>query len=173
MGTDPSRRKAPRNPVENVTWNDCRDFVAALNARTSGGKFALPSEAQWEYACRAKGATKWCFGDDEALLPQYAWYLANARRSVHVVGARRPNAWGLYDMHGNVWEWCADAWHETYVGAPSDESAWTDDAEPRRVRRGGSWYDSAYLARSSYRLGFPPDFKAENLGFRVARSAGP
>jgi formylglycine-generating enzyme required for sulfatase activity len=173
MGTNPSRRRGPRNPVENVSWNDCAEFLARLNDRTPGAKFVLPSEAQWEYACRAGSTTRWCFGDDEEGLVRYTWYLADSRRTTHPVGAREPNAWGLYDMHGNVWEWCADAWHESYDGAPTDGRAWTDQGDGRRVRRGGSWYDSAWLARSAYRLGFRPDFRSENLGFRAARPAAP
>jgi formylglycine-generating enzyme required for sulfatase activity len=173
MGTNPSRCKGAKYPVENVSWDDCKAFLAKLNARTSGAEFVLPSEAQWEYACRAGSAAKWCFGDDEGRLAGHAWFLANSRGKTHAVGGRKPNAWGLYDMHGNAWEWCEDAWHETYDGAPTDGGAWTSDGDGRHVRRGGSWYDSAWLARCAYRLGFRADFRAENLGFRPARLAEP
>jgi len=173
MGANPSRHKGPKLPVDNVSWNDCREFLRRVNERTSCATFVLPSEAQWEYACRAGGEGKWCFGDDESALARHAWYLANCRSAPRPVGAATPNAWGLYDMHGNVWEWCEDAWHENYVGAPTDGSAWTSGGDARRVRRGGSWYDSSWLARSAYRLGFSPDFRAENLGFRPARLVAP
>jgi formylglycine-generating enzyme required for sulfatase activity len=172
MGTNPSRHRGARNPVDNVSWEDCRRFLARLNSATTGARFVLPSESQWEYACRAGSTAAWCFGDDEERLGEYAWYVSNAGHTTHPVGGKRPNAFGLYDMHGNVWEWCEDVWHDDYDGAPADGSAWSGDAGSPHVRRGGSWYDSAWLARSSYRRGFRADYRSENLGFRIARPAG-
>ena len=109
MGNNPSHFKGPKNPVETVSWDDCGQFLAKLNAklRSGEGGFQLPTEAQWEYACRAGSATKYCFGDDESRLDEYAWHHGNSGDRTHPVGEKKPNAWGLYDVHGNVLEWCA------------------------------------------------------------------
>ena len=106
MGDNPSHFKDPKNPVECVSWNDCQQFVGKLNKRSSDqtGAFKLPTEAQWEYACRAGSTTRYCFGDDEGGLGDYAWHLNNSGGRTHPVGEKKPNAWGLYDMHGNVLE---------------------------------------------------------------------
>ncbi|MGA2255335.1 MAG: formylglycine-generating enzyme family protein, partial [Thermoguttaceae bacterium] len=124
MGDNPSTVKDPKNPVESITWNDCQAFLDKLNAKTRGkwGKFALPTEAQWEYACRAGTTTRYCFGDRESQIGDYAWYEANAAGRIHPVGEKNPNAWGLYDMHGNVWEWCQD-WYDGayYAHSPTDD----------------------------------------------------
>ena len=110
-GTSPSYFKRPKNPVEQVSWEDCRGFVKKLNGKVGGGTFPLPTEAQWEYACRAGSTTRYCFGDEESGLGEYAWYEANSDSKTHPVGGMKRNAWGLYDMHGNVWEWCQD-WYD-------------------------------------------------------------
>ncbi len=104
MGNNPSQFKGPKNPVEMVSWEDCQKFLGKLNAKSSSGtgKFQLPSEAQWEYACRAGSKTRYCFGDDETPLGDYAWYGKNSGNTTHPVGEKKPNAWGLYDMYGNV-----------------------------------------------------------------------
>jgi len=125
MGTNPSRFKGQDNPVEAVSWNASQEFIKKLNEKT-GRKFSLPSEAEWEWACRAGAATRFCFGDSDASLGDYAWYSANSSAGTHPVGEKRANGWGLHDMHGNVWEWCVDIWHQSYEGAPADGSAWTE-----------------------------------------------
>ena len=122
MGANPSHFKDPKKPVGSVTWNACRDFVAKLSEKT-GRKFSLPSEAEWEYACRAGSTTEFCYGDGEAGLGEYAWYSGNSGDMTHLVGQKKPNKFGLFDMHGNVWEWCEDVWHVSYEGAPTDGSA--------------------------------------------------
>ena len=115
MGSNPSHFKGPKNPVEQVSWDDCQQFLVKLNAKSGGqgSKFVLPTEAQWEYACRAGSTGKFCFGDDEKQLGEYAWYEANSGDKTHPVGEKKPNTFGLHDMHGNVWEWCQD-WYGEY-----------------------------------------------------------
>jgi formylglycine-generating enzyme required for sulfatase activity len=111
MGNNPCHFKGPKNPVEQVSWNDCQKFLEKLNEKVGGGRFSLPTEAQWEYACRAGSTTKYCFGNDKSGLGEYAWYdesegdkTRSAGDQTHPVGRKKPNAWGLYDMHGNVGE---------------------------------------------------------------------
>ena len=118
MGTNPSRFQAEDHPVENVSWEDVQRFIGQLNAtlhaREGGARYRLPTEAEWEYAARAGATTVYCFGNDARRLESYAWYAANARGTTHPVGQRKPNAWGVHDMHGNVWEWVQD-WYEEYL----------------------------------------------------------
>ncbi len=104
MGDNPSHFKVPKNPVEEVSWDDCLQFLRRVNEKVGGGKFRFPTEAQWEYACRAGSTTHYCFGDEDSGLSEYAWYAANSGGTPHPVGEKKPNAWGLYDMHGNIWQ---------------------------------------------------------------------
>lgn len=133
----------------------------------TGQDYRLLTEAQWEYACRAGSGGDYCFGDSEEELGAYAWYRENAGGQTHPIGTLKPNAWGLYDMHGNVWEWVAD-WYEPY---PSDSQV--DPSGPEsgslRVIRGGSWDLSAGGCRSAYRSGAGPGLRDPHLGFRLAR----
>jgi len=162
MGKNPSALKGSQRPVERVPWHDARGYCERVGMR-------LPSEAEWEYACRAGTQTRYCYGDDENRLGEYAWYLENSGRETHVVGQKRPNAWGLYDMHGNVLEWCEDVFHDSYAGGPSDGSAWMEGGDSsNRVLRGGSWYGSARNGRSASRLRYPPSRGHSSVGFRVA-----
>jgi len=126
------------HPVVCVSWNDAKKYVAWLSEQT-GKKYRLLSEAEWEYACRAGSAGKYCFGDDVNQLGNYGWYNANSGSQTHPVGEKQSNKFGLYDMHGNVWEWCEDVWHENYTGAPSDGSAWVSGGSNAHLLRGGSW----------------------------------
>ncbi len=171
MGSKPGYFKGRKNPVELVSWNDCQKFFDKLNAkaRPGGGKFQLPSEAQWEYACRAGSKTKYCCGDDEAQLGDYAWYAANSDGETHPVGTKKPNAWGLYDMHGNVWEWCQD-WYDGgyYAKSPADDPAGPLTG-PGRVVRGGGRAAVAKLCRSAVRYDFRPNYIDFNMGLRVAQ----
>jgi fructan beta-fructosidase len=169
MGGNPCQFKGVKNPMETVSWDDCQKFFDKLNAKAGGqgGKFALPTEAQWEYACRAGSTTKYCFGDDESRLGEYAWFIANSEFKTHPVGGKKPNAWGLYDMHGNLWEWCQD-WQRPYtaeeVTDPSGPaSGWS------RVFRGGCMADQADGLLSIIRESDAPGMKNMALGLRVSR----
>ncbi|MBD2622825.1 SUMF1/EgtB/PvdO family nonheme iron enzyme [Microcystis flos-aquae FACHB-1344] len=173
MGTNPSHFKNnPQNPVENVSWNDAQAFCRKLSQIT-GKTYRLPTEAEWEYACRAGTTTRYYFGDDANRLGDYAWYSANSQSKTHPVGQKKPNAWGLYDMIGNVWEWCEDDWHDNYIGAPKDGSAWpinNDNRSYLKCLRGGSWnsYKAPDYCRSAIRSRNLPSYDNYSRGFRVA-----
>ena len=179
MFTNPSQFPGPgyeNNPVNGVAWNEARVFCTRLSVLT-GRTFTLPSEAQWEYACRAGTTTLYSFGDSDESLGNYAWYGINSNDTTHPVGSKLPNAWGLYDMLGNVWEWCLDSWHDSYTGAPNDGSAWEPDIEGGyRMLRGGGWIPYMSMNfRSAYRLNFlPPNWVTDiNIGFRVVAVPAP
>ena len=155
-------------PVEQVSWNDTQEFIQKLNAKT-GKTYRLPTEAEWEYAARAGSQTEFSFGDNESELGNYAWFYGNSSNQTHPVGEKQPNAFGLFDMHGNVWEWTQDCWNENYVSAPIDGSAWVQGDCSRRVLRGGSWYPLPQVLRSAYRLRNTTAFRFFSFGFRVAR----
>jgi formylglycine-generating enzyme required for sulfatase activity len=170
MGSNPSSRfRGPTNPVETISWDDCQQFLAKLNAKigTQGGKFVLPTEAQWEYACRAGSTTRYGFGDDESALGEYAWYKDNSDMKPHRVGEKRPNAWGLYDMHGNVEEACQD-W---YDGGYYASSLTFDPPGPatgsERVFRGGSFWGGEGNCRSATRHHSEPAKTGPSRGLRV------
>jgi formylglycine-generating enzyme required for sulfatase activity len=166
VGNNPSHFKGPKNPVEYISWDDCQKFLKRLNDKMGGGKFQLPTEAQWEYACRAGSTTRYCFGDDEKQLGEYAWYIANADGKTHPVGEKKPNAWGLFDMHGNVWEWCQD-WYGGYgTEAVTDPTGLATGSF--RVFRSGSWPYPAKYCRSAYRYVYEPGIHSYRLGFRVS-----
>ena len=172
MGSNPSRFNACGLgcPVENVSWNDVQEFIAKLNQKT-GQKYRLPSEAEWEYAARAGTTTDWSHGNEESKLGNYAWYSQNSGSETQAVGQKRPNAFGLFDMHGNLWEWTQDCWHENYAGAPTDGTAWTTGCSAnRQVVRGGSWVNYSAILRSAGRDWFAPYHPYYICGFRLART---
>lgn len=197
MGTKPSEKydvkfQGKNHPVVGVSWDNCQEFCKKLSAKT-GKKIRLPSEAEWEYACRAGTKTKYYFGDQASELSNYAWYgnnsgiqildtdrlwqesqsgylqrLTDNKNSTHPVGEKKPNQFGFYDMHGNVWEWCNDIYHENYTGAPKNGSSWeTGTADNKRVLRGGSWSDNAIFCHSAYRGRVSAGFRGNDLGFRL------
>jgi formylglycine-generating enzyme required for sulfatase activity len=147
MGQNPSEFKGnPYYPVERVSWNSAQVFCKKISEQT-GKKYRLPTEAEWEYACRAGTITRYYFGDDPCHLRDHAWFKENSNKKTHAVGQKKPNLWGLYDMHGNICEWCEDSWHDNYEGAPINGSAWNEKHSlikilfgEMRVLRGGSWF---------------------------------
>ncbi len=166
MGTNPSRFTGPTNPVESVSWDDAVLFCRKLSEKT-GKAFRLPTEAEWEYACRAGSKTRFSFGDSDSVLGDYAWYGSNSGGKTNPVGQKKPNAWGLYDMHGNVYEWCAD-WYGSYSsGASTDPQGAGSGGD--RVVRGGSWdYDATANFRCAFRGYYGPPYRYGNYGFRCA-----
>jgi formylglycine-generating enzyme required for sulfatase activity len=200
MGANPSRLVSPTRPVERVSWDDAWDFIRRINVRVPGLELCLPSEARWEYACRAGTTTATYAGEmlilgenNAPILDAIAWYGGNSgvdfelengfnsnnwpgrqydhlRAETHPVALKRPNAWGLYDMLGNVWEWCEDDWHVSYQGAPADGSAWVgiDRSARDRVMRGGAGGSAARRARAASRLGCEPGYEGVLTGFRCA-----
>ncbi len=173
MGNNPSKFKGAKNPVETVSWDDAVSFCKKLSEmpeeKAAGREYRLPTEAEWEYACRAGSTTLYCFGNSPESLREYAWFGESINTgNYHPVGEKKPNSWGLYDMHGNVFEWCQD-WYEPY---PS--GAVTDPQGPihgsRRMIRGGGVILNAWECRSAYRLHFVPTDRSLCGGFRVALS---
>ena len=165
----------PDSPAVYLSWYDAKDFIRALNIHT-GQTFRLPSEAEWEYACRAGTTTRFYWGDDPSYTEggAYCWWYDNAyaigEDYAHVVGLKLPNGFGLYDMSGNVWEWCEDDWHSSYTGAPADGSAWV--SPPRDsyvVSRGGSWSGWVGRCRSAHRGPPYPTIENPGVGFRLSR----
>jgi len=178
LNPDPSNFKGENRPVEQVSWHDAIEFCARLS-RYTDRRYRLPSEAEWEYACRAGTTTPFHFG------PEITQKYVNCKRNVLMALAtiasgettdvgnfKLANTFGLYDMHGNVWEWCADHWHGNYNGAPTDGTAWlSSDEATRRLLRGGSWLNNPWVCRSADRLSNPPDNRYFNIGFRVVCAA--
>ena len=177
---DPSSFKGDNLPVERVNWYEAAEFCARLTQAT-GRAYRLPTEAEWEYACRAGTTTPFHFG--ETISPKLANYCTTEAFADDSTGEYRgkttpvghfagTNAFGLSDMHGNVWEWCEDHWHDNYEGAPTDGSAWlSEDKAFDRVLRGGSWFYLPRFCRSAGRDGYDPDYRNFNIGFRVACSS--
>ena len=156
-GTDKHYKDINQNdkaPIVGVSWHDAVAFCTWLSTKTNHN-YRLPREIEWEYACRAGTQTKWSFGDDEKELGKYAWYTKNSNGKAEVIGEKRPNDWGLYDMHGNVWEWCED---------------WYDKKEQSKVIRGGSWNDFAFNTRCAYGNFRRPNYRSNSRSFRLLRT---
>ncbi|MFC2170517.1 SUMF1/EgtB/PvdO family nonheme iron enzyme [Calditrichota bacterium] len=171
-GENPSSFDGDDRPVENISWQDAVDFKNELNYREGTGFWRLPSEAEWEYACRSGTETRFHWGDDPDYteLSQYAWYSAISNFETHDVGGLYSNLYDIYDMHGNVEEWCYDRYHYDYTGAPEDGSAWFDWQMSSFVTRGGSWFNSGSDLRSASRSYAEPDNRSSSTGFRLART---
>ncbi len=174
MGNNPSRfRGDPELPVEKISWEDAQEFVRKLNAKEGTDSYRLPTEAEWEYACRAGSEGKFSFGDSEEELDRYAWYKDTSVREAHPVAGKRPNSWGLYDMHGNVWEWVNDWYSKDYY----KESPGANPKGPLsgvfRVLKGGSWENAEWHQRCAARYGSGPQVRSGHSGLRVVRSLRP
>jgi formylglycine-generating enzyme required for sulfatase activity len=179
MGKNPAYFKGNNRPVEHVSWDDAVLFCQKLSQRT-GKNYRLPSEAEWEYACRAGTKTPFSFGDNittdlvnyNGTYPYKSAPKGKYREQTTDVGTFfLPNPFGLYDMHGNVWEWCEDDWHENYIDAPTDGSAWNSQSGSNtKLLRGGSWYYDAGCCRSANRNRYSRDYRYYYCGFRVVSS---
>ena len=168
MGNNPSIFKGDNRPVENVSWNDANKFIRKLNRKEGTDRYRLPTEAEWEYACRAGTTTRFRFGDSDSRLSNYAWYSNNSSSKTHPVAQKKPNVWGLYDMHGNVWEWCQDRYGDypaCHVTNPTGPSSGVDC-----FVRGGSWNVAVWYMRSAGRHRHTPVNRCDSIGFRVARA---
>lgn len=161
------------HPIVGISWDDAKAWLKWLNGNIldKAGGYRLLGEAEWEYAARAGSNTRWGHGDDEAALEKYAWFVKNSDSKTHEVGGKLANAFGLHDMHGNVWAWVEDGWHQDYLGAPSNGSVWVTDSDNEyRVLRGGSWYNIPDFLRSAYRFHNYPSSRFLDVGFRIART---
>jgi len=172
MGTNPSHFSGADKPVEMVSWNDYQAFIEEVNNRDSDYIYRLPSESEWEYACRAGTTSRFYWGDDfsETIIDGNAWWSGNSGETTHSVAQKSPNLWGLYDMNGNVSEWCDDWAHSDYNGAPTDGSSWLYPVTSFRTFRGGGWLTNANYCRSANRLNNFTEEESFYLGFRLVRT---
>lgn len=175
MGKNPSAFKGDSLPIESVSWNDVQRFITKLN-QNGHGKYRLPTEAEWEYCCQAGGTNGFAVGIDfDAIdrtnVTDYAWCRGNSENKTHPVGTKRPNAWGLHDMQGNVWEWCQDWYQANYYSQGSANNPVNREASAERVFRGGSWFLDWPALRPACRSGNWPDFKSQYVGFRLVRGS--
>lgn len=173
MGKEPSKWKGPRNSVEMVSWDEANEFCRKITEALHKAKLIaedevvrLPSEAEWEYACRAGTKKAFSFGDSADDLKDFGWFKGNAAGNDPPVGKLKPNPWGLYDMHGYLWEWCADAWHPDYKDAPADGQPRDEKEAKERVLRGGAWTEAADRCRSAARHHAKADYRSDAVGFR-------
>ncbi len=167
MDENPSTSKGRNQPVDQVSWKEAQEFISKLNKLENTTKYRLPTEAEWEYACKAGTKSSYFFGDDETELGDYAWYIDNSEDETYSVGQKQSNPWGLYDMYGNVFEWVQDDWHQNYKEAPTDGSAWDEPGSNPKVLRGGFWGSSAGNCMSAERTSKYPTEEDTNIGFRI------
>jgi formylglycine-generating enzyme required for sulfatase activity len=170
MGNNPSKFEGMDNPVETVNWEDVQDFIRRLNEKEGHSRYRLPTEAEWEYAARAGSTSTYFFGDDESQLGDYAWYADNSGRTTHPVGQKRPNAWGLYDMIGNVWEWTQDWLGNTYYANSPSADPTGPISGNSRIIRGSCWIHGPRYCRSAIRRAIGAAERVEVFGFRLAFS---
>jgi len=170
MGGSPSKFKGDELPVEQVSWEDSQRFCRKL-AEKVGHEIRLPTEAEWEHACRAGSTTAFCFGEGSDELGGHAWYANNAGKKTRPVGGKRPNAFGLYDMHGNVWEWCQDWYAKSHYGSSPPEDPKGPSSGDGRVLRGGAWSVNPAFCRSALRYWYAPGSRNGDIGFRVCSGA--
>jgi formylglycine-generating enzyme required for sulfatase activity len=167
IGNDPGRFKGEQYPVENVSWDEAQEFIRRLNSLEETNKYRLPTEAEWEYAARAGTPARFPFEASRAMEHAQFWNSASGR--THAVGEKRPNPWGFYDMHGNVWEWVWDRYAEGYyLRSPLASPRGPADGE-LRVLRGGSWSNDLRYLRSAHRNAYRPGHRSGNIGFRLVR----
>lgn len=167
MGKNPAKFTGDRRPVESVSWYAVQTFIGKLNAMT-GKQYRLPTEAEWEYAAKSGGKEeKWAGTSDPVKLNEYAWYEDNSLKKSYAVGTRKPNNLGIYDMSGNVFEWCQDIFSDDWYDVSDKDNPLGPPKGPNRVIRGGSWYNSAGYIRTSYRFGNSPDSRGQYVGFRL------
>lgn len=186
-GANPSKWKGPRNSVEMFSWQEARDFCAKLTELLRAEKLLgddevirLPTEAEWEYCCRAGTTTVYSFGEKAtkegdagnkaSVLDEYGWHTGNAAGNDPPVGAKKPNAWGLYDVHGYLWEFVEDSWHDSYEGAPTDGRAWSEAAPKKVVVRSGSWKDNHSKLTSSARRAVAVTDADDAIGLRCVKA---
>jgi formylglycine-generating enzyme required for sulfatase activity len=170
MGSNPSANKGPDNPVEHVDWKTIQVYIRLLNQK-SGQTYRLPTEVEWEYAARAGSSASYSFGEDVRQLGKHAWYVENSGNVTHPVGKLLPNAFGVHDMHGNVWEWTGDCYMEKFIANSSDKKFAKDwETGCYRVTRGGSALNLPMAVTSFYRASLKQPLNNANLGFRLARS---
>jgi len=170
MGSNPSKTKVEDKPVDRVSWNDIQEFLQRLNATNGNKYFRLPTEAEWEYAARAGSDSDYSFGDNPKSLAEYAWFgNLGYHGSSHEVAQKQPNNWGLYDMHGNVWEWVQDWFSPTYYSNSPANNPLGPETGKYRVYRGGSWVGKAINLRSAVRFSALPMTRTHDVGFRLVR----
>ena len=169
MGSNPSFFKSDNHPVDNVSWNDAQRFISKLNLKEGIKKYRLPTEAEWEYAARAGSAADYCFGDDGGKLAKYAWFEMNTDNKTYPVAQKQANAWSLYDMHGNVWEWVQDWYDADYYAGSHSTDPKGPDSGMGRVIKGGGWNSSALECRFYQRSRFNPGAGRSFIGFRLVR----